>query len=35
MYIGEFLELMRERGIESNVTLEMVKKGIKHLESKK
>ncbi len=26
MYIGDFLELMGERGVENNVTLEMVKK---------
>ena len=26
MYIGDFLELMKERGVESNLTLEMVKK---------
>lgn len=26
IYIGDFMELMREKGIESNVTLEMVKK---------
>lgn len=26
MYIGDFLELMEERGVESNLTLEMVKK---------
>jgi len=32
MYIGEFLELMKERGIESNVTLEMIKKGMKPIQ---
>ncbi len=32
MYIGEFLELMKERGIESNVTLEMIKKGMKTIQ---
>ena len=26
MYIGDFMELMREKGIENNITLEMVKK---------
>ncbi len=31
IYLGEFLELMREQGIESNVTLEMVKKAEKYL----
>lgn len=35
MYIGEFLDLMREKGIESNVTLEMVRKGLKNLKSAK
>jgi len=33
LYIGDFLDLMQERGIESQVTLDMVKKGQKNLES--
>lgn len=31
IYIGEFLDLMRERGIESNVTLEMFMKSWKNM----
>lgn len=31
MYLGEFLELMREYGVESNLTLEDVKEGSKNL----
>lgn len=33
LYIADFLDLMQERGIESQVTLDMVKKGKKNLES--
>lgn len=33
LYVGDFLDLMQERGIESQVTLDMVKKGQKNLES--
>lgn len=33
LYIGDFLELMQERGIESQVTLDMIKKGQKNLKS--
>ena len=31
LYIGDFLDLMRERGMESNVTLEMFRKGLKNV----
>lgn len=31
MYIGEFLELLRKRGIELNVTLDDYKEGLKNL----
>ena len=31
MYIGEFLELMKEYGVESNLTLEDFKEGLKNL----
>ena len=31
MYIGEFLELMREYGVESNLTLDDVREGLKTL----
>ncbi len=34
MYIGDFMELMAERGVENNLTLEMVKKS-KHSRAKK
>ncbi len=30
IYIGDFLELMRERGIESNLSLDVVKRGSLH-----
>ena len=35
LYIGEFLDLMKEKGIESNLTLEMVKKGMFNIKNKK
>ena len=31
MYVGDFLELMREKGIESNISLDYVKKGLRNL----
>jgi len=31
-YIGDFLDLMQERGIESQLTLDMVKKGRRNIE---
>ena len=33
IYTGDFLELMREKGIESNVTLEDFKKALEHTKS--
>jgi hypothetical protein len=33
LYIGDFLDLMQERGIESQVSLDMVKKGKENLKS--
>lgn len=34
LYIGDFLDLMHKRGVESRITLEMVKKGQKNLKEK-
>ncbi|MBI2574872.1 UPF0175 family protein [Candidatus Woesearchaeota archaeon] len=34
LYIGDFLDLMREKGVESNITLEMFMKGLKTAKSK-
>ncbi|MAG47295.1 hypothetical protein CL617_01700 [archaeon] len=34
LYIGEFLELMREKGVESNLTLNLVKKGMFNAKNK-
>ncbi len=33
MYLGDFLELMREKGVESNVTMDDFKKALGHSKS--
>ena len=35
MYMGEFLEFMEQEGVESNLTLEMVKKGMLNIKNKR